>query len=219
VTGVSAASALRKAGQALLVWTMAAAVLWFVWPPVLSLPQLWMLAAVSALANVFQPAYSLFERSRTPYDRHTAAQIVWTVYLTQVAALTELVLRRRASVPLDALTWVAFGAMLAGLGLRTWAVLLLGRFFTWNIEIQPGQGIVRSGPYRLIRHPSYTGALVTFVASCVLLRSWIAAVLALVALTLAFWRRIRYEEKLLRVAFPEYDEYASHTGMLLPRLH
>ena len=219
MASVSVDSALRKAGQALLVWTLAATILWFVWPPALALPQLWMLATVSALANVFQPAYSLFERARTPYDRHTAAQIVWTVYLTQVAALIELVLRHRTSLPLDVLTWIAFVAMLAGLALRTWSVLLLGRFFTWNIEVQPGQGIVRSGPYRLIRHPSYTGALVTFVASCVLLRSWIAAVLAVVALTLAFWRRIRYEEELLRAAFPEYAEYATHTGMLLPRLH
>jgi protein-S-isoprenylcysteine O-methyltransferase len=215
---VVAGSALRKAGQALTVWTIAASILWFVWAPALSLPQFWMVAAVSVLANTFQPSYSLFERSRTPHDRYTAVQIVWTVYLTQIASLIELVLRGRARMPLDALSWAAFGAMLAGFALRTWSVLLLGRFFTWNIEVQAGQGIVRKGPYRLIRHPSYTGALLTFAASCVLLRSWLAAVLATVALTAAFRRRIRYEEQLLRRAFPEYSEYASHTGMLFPKL-
>jgi len=181
------------------------------------LPQVWMLAGVSVLANVFQPSYSLVEASRTVDDRHTAAQIVWTVYLTQIAALTELVLRDRVRMPLGALSWVAFGVMLAGLGLRTWAVALLGRFFTWNIEIQPGQAIVEHGPYRLIRHPSYTGALLMFVASCVLLRSWISAVLAAVALAVAFRRRIRYEERLLSAAFPQYADCASQTGMLFPR--
>ena len=206
-----------KAARALAAWIVAAAVLAWVWPPALALPQLWMLAAVSVLANALQPAYSLFEGSRTAEDRGTAVQIVWTVYLTQIAALAELVLRRRVALPLDALTWLAFAVMLGGLALRTWAVLRLGRCFTWNVEVQPGQRLVQDGPYRLIRHLSYTGALVTFVASCVLLRSWIAAALAAAALPLAFRRRIGYEEALLAATFPEYRAYCARTGALFPR--
>ncbi len=207
-----------KAARALAAWIIAAAVLAWVWPPALGLPQLWMLAAVSVLANAFQAAYSLLEGSRTEHDRGTAVQIIWTVYLTQIAALAELALRRRVALPLDALTWAAFATMLGGLALRTWAVSALGRFFTWNVEVQAGQRLIQDGPYRLIRHPSYTGALVTFVASCVLLRSWIAAALAAVALPLAFWRRIGYEEMLLAATFPEYRAYAARTGALFPRL-
>lgn len=67
--------------------------------------------------------------------------------------------------------------MIGGLTLRT-VILLVGPWFTWNVAVQAGQKLVSRGPYRLIRHPSYTGALIVFVASCVLLRSWVIAVLA-----------------------------------------
>ena len=89
-------------------------------------------------------------------------------------------------------------------------------WFSWNVRFQTGQQLVSCGPYRLIRHPSYTGALITFVASCVLLRSWVVAVMAALALALAFARRIRYEEALLVKALPGYQAYMSRTAKLVP---
>jgi protein-S-isoprenylcysteine O-methyltransferase Ste14 len=212
------AAALRKALQALGIWFVVLLILEAIWPPALHLPQLWMVVGVSIPANVLQPAYRPFEGSRTPEDRGTAAQILWTVYLTQAAALVELVLRRRVALPIDLVTWTAFAAMIGGLALRTWAVVLLGHWFTWNVAVQAGQQVVSRGPYRFIRHPSYTGALITFVASCVLLRSWAVATLAAIALTVAFLRRTRCEEALLVKTLPGYDTYMSRTGRLLPRL-
>lgn len=212
------AGTLRKTLQASGIWALVLLILAAAWPPALHLPQLWMVVSVSVLANILQPAYSPLEGSRTPEDRGTAAQILWTVYLTQAAALLELVLRRRVALPLDLTTWAALSAMLAGLALRTWAVVLLGKWFTWNVTVQAGQELISRGPYRLIRHPSYTGALITFVASCVLLRSWVVATLAVFALTAAFLRRIRCEEALLLRTVPGYDAYVSRTGRLLPRI-
>jgi protein-S-isoprenylcysteine O-methyltransferase len=207
---------LRKALQALGIWALVLLVMAAIWPPALYLPQLWMVASVSVLANILQPAYRPFEGSRTPEDRGTAAQILWTVYLTQAAALLELVWRRRVAIPLDLTTWAALASMVGGLALRTWAVGLLGPWFTWNVTVQTGQQLVTRGPYRFIRHPSYTGALIMFVASCVLLRSWVVAVLAVLALVLAFRRRIRYEEALLVKTLPGYQGYISRTYKLFP---
>jgi protein-S-isoprenylcysteine O-methyltransferase len=212
------ASTLRKTLQAAGIWGLALAVVAAIWPPALGLPQLWMVVSVSILANILQPSYRPFEGSRTPQDRGTAAQILWTVYLTQAAALLELVWRRRLAASLDLTTWAALSAMSAGLALRTWAVLVLGPWFTWNVTVQAGQQLVSHGPYRLIRHPGYTGALITFVFSCLLLQSWVAALLAAFALTLAFLRRIRYEEALLAKTLAGYGEYVSRTGCLLPRI-
>ncbi len=207
-----------KALQAGAIWIPAILVLAALWPPALRLPPFWMLLGVSVLANMLQPAYRPFEGSRTPEDRGTAAQILWTVYLTQAAALVELVWRRRLGLPLDAITWAAFAAMLGGLALRTWAVWVLGSWFTWNVTVQTGQEVVSHGPYRYLRHPSYTGALITFVASCVLIRSWVVAVIAAFALTVAFLRRIRYEETLLARTLVGYGAYMARTGGLLPRI-
>jgi len=206
--------ALQAAGIASLVLLVLAAI----WPPALHFPQLWMVVGIGMLANILQPSYRPFEGSRTREDHVTAAQILWTVYLTQAAALLELAWRRPLALPLDLLAWVAFCAMIAGLALRTWAVVVLGSWFTWNVTVQPGQQLVSHGPYRRIRHPGYTGALLTFVATCVLLRSWVAAALAALTLSAAFLRRIRHEEALMTGSFAEYEAYASRTGRLVPRL-
>jgi protein-S-isoprenylcysteine O-methyltransferase len=218
VTKSAVVGTIKKALQAIGIWLAALTVLAAIWPPALRLPQLWMSVGVSMLANILQPSYRPFEGSRTPQDRGTATQILWTVYLTQAAALLELVWRRRLFLPLDLITWLAFIAMIAGLALRTWAVVLLGPWFTWNVTVRPGQQLVSRGPYRFTRHPSYAGALITFVANSVLLRSWTAAELTAAALTLAFSRRIRYEEALLAETLPGYDAYAARTGGLLRRI-
>ena len=133
---------------------------------------------------MFQPSYQPFEGSRTPEDKGTARQILWTVYVTQILAVTEIVCRRRVSLPLNWVTIITAIMIAFGLILRTWAVVSLGRWFTWNVTVQPGQVLVTDGPYRVIRHPSYMGAWLMFVGSCVLLRSYVAALVGIDIATL-----------------------------------
>ena len=210
--------ATAKVIQASLICGLIVGVLGLVWPAALNLPQLWLVLFVSVLANVFQPSYQPFERSRTPEDRGTARQILWTVYVTQILAVTELVYRRRVSLPLNWVTIITSIVIALGLILRTWAVVSLGRWFTWNVTVQPGQALVTDGPYRVIRHPSYVGAWLMFVGSCMLLRSYVAALAASMLLLLAFLRRIRHEESLMLATFPEYQAYKETTGSLVPRV-
>ena len=210
--------ATAKAIQASLICGLILAVLGLVWPAALNLPQLWLVVLVSVLANVFQPSYQPFERSKTPEDRGTGRQILWTVYATQILAITELAYRRRVSLPLNWETIVTAIIIAFGLILRISAVVSLGCWFTWNVTVQPGQVLVTDGPYRVIRHPSYTGAWLMFVGSCVLLRSYVAALAASILLLLAFLRRIRHEESLMLATFPEYEAYKETTGSLIPRV-
>ena len=210
--------ATAKVIQASLICGLIVGVLGLVWPAALNLPQLWLVLFVSVLANVFQPSYQPFESSGTPEDKGTARQILWTVYVTQILAVTELVYRRRVSLPLNRVTIITSIVIALGLILRTWAVVSLGRWFTWNVTVQPRQTLVTDGPYRLVRHPSYMGAWLMFVGSCVLLRSYVAALAASMLLLLAFLRRIRHEESLMLATFPEYEAYKETTGSLVPRI-
>ena len=104
-----------------------------------------------------------------------------------------------------------------GLLIRWTAIIHLGRFFTVNVAIAEDHRLITTGPYRYVRHPSYTGSLLIFLGyGLCMLNFWsIAAVL--IPIGLAFLWRVRVEEAALREAFGErYRAYAAKTPRLLP---
>jgi protein-S-isoprenylcysteine O-methyltransferase len=187
-------------------------------PDALHHPQLWILVAVAGAISIFQPAYKPFDKSAPPQDRGTATQIVWSVYLTQLAGIIEAIyFRYPDSFRWDAVTTAALVAMLAGLGLRIWAVITLGRFFTWFITVYQDHQVIRSGPFRFIRHPAYGGALILFVATLVFLHAWVGAALSFVFQLFAYLRRIRYEEAMMIERLGDkYKAYVREVGALVP---
>ncbi|HYG79103.1 MAG TPA: isoprenylcysteine carboxylmethyltransferase family protein [Pyrinomonadaceae bacterium] len=189
-------------------------------PGALRFPQLWILVAVALGISVFQPAYKPVDGAAPPHDRGTATQIVWSVYLTQLVGIVEAVFfRYPESFRWDAVTTVALVGMVVGLGLRVWAVLTLGRFFTWHITVYEDHQVIRSGPFRFIRHPAYCGALILFVATMVFLHAWVGAALSLVFQLFAYVRRIRYEEAMMIDRMGEsYRAYTREVNALVPLL-
>ena len=78
---------------------------------------------------------------------------------------------------------------------------------------------MRRGPYRVLRHPSYTGALLTVIGFGIGTGSWAAALVAIVPITFAFLYRIRIEERVLADAFPDaWPGYVRETRRLIPFL-
>jgi protein-S-isoprenylcysteine O-methyltransferase Ste14 len=112
---------------------------------------------------------------------------------------------------------VGTAILIAGAGFRVWAIVALGRFFTVTVTIQEDHRVVDTGPYRLLRHPSYTGLLVALVGLGIALDNWLS-LLALTALPLVgVLLRIRAEEAALSDALGErYASYASRTDRLIP---
>ena len=109
--------------------------------------------------------------------------------------------------------------LLASVALRLWSVHLLGRNFSPEVSVDSGQELIKSGPYRLIRHPAYTGLLLTFAFLGLAFRSWVASCAILLLLVPCFLYRIRIEEAALKSSFgPAYEEYCRTTWRLLPYL-
>jgi protein-S-isoprenylcysteine O-methyltransferase Ste14 len=107
--------------------------------------------------------------------------------------------------------------LLAGAAFRIWAIVVLGRFFTVTVTIQPDHRIVEDGPYRRLRHPSYTGLLAALAGFGLALGNWLS-LLALVVLPLAgVLLRIRAEEAaLVRALGDGYRAYEARTDRLIP---
>jgi protein-S-isoprenylcysteine O-methyltransferase Ste14 len=107
--------------------------------------------------------------------------------------------------------------MAAGLVIRQWAILALGRFFTIDVRVQPDQTVVDRGPYRWVRHPSYTGLVLFFVGVGLALSNW-ASLIVLAVLPLAgLLVRIHSEERALVAALgDDYRRYAATRRRLFP---
>lgn len=116
-----------------------------------------------------------------------------------------------------ALLWSGNTLMLLGMLFRWWAIRVLAEHFTVDVTIARHHRLIRSGPYRGLRHPSYTGLVVTLVGLLCALGSWAAPLVVAAPLWRALRRRIRVEEAALSAAFPvEYPAYARTTRRLLP---
>lgn len=109
--------------------------------------------------------------------------------------------------------------MVLGIVLRMWAISFLGRYFTGIVTLQPGQKVVRDGPYRWVRHPSYTGALLTTFSYPFAAGGLLTLVVAIAVMPLAFAYRIRVEERMLAEGLgDEYRAYMRETRRLIPGL-
>jgi protein-S-isoprenylcysteine O-methyltransferase Ste14 len=92
----------------------------------------------------------------------------------------------------------------------------LGSFYTRTLRTTQDQHVVDTGPYRMIRHPGYTGALLVWIGLALASRSVPAIILVTGLMGRAYQRRITAEENLLQRALPECDHYSRRTKKLLP---
>jgi protein-S-isoprenylcysteine O-methyltransferase Ste14 len=143
------------------------------------------------------------------------------VLLTNLAALLVLIPIRGLGrlLPANVLLMSAGVAVeAAGVALAIWARRHLGRNWSGEITVKVDHELVRSGPYRVLRHPIYTGILMMYVGAALVTGGWLAMI-GLATVSFAYWRKIRLEEVTLDGAFgAQYAEYRRTTAALLPRI-
>lgn len=122
-------------------------------------------------------------------------------------------------IPMEYLSrqWLAITLCAIGLGLRYWAVVNLGRFFSTHVLIQHQHQLITHGPYQWIRHPAYTGLLLALAGAGWAMGDFLALLLLIVIPFFAFKTRIAMEEKKLIKQFgQQYLVYLNKTYKLLP---
>lgn len=107
--------------------------------------------------------------------------------------------------------------MILGIIIRQWSIAVLGSFFSPRIGVQKNQKVVDNGPYKLIRHPAYTGFLLILTGIGLAWQSGIAVIIILLGFGIAIGYRIHVEEKMLISALgDDYIEYMKRTKRLIP---
>jgi protein-S-isoprenylcysteine O-methyltransferase Ste14 len=114
--------------------------------------------------------------------------------------------------------WIGLGVFWCGIGLRLWSFRTLGRYFTFTVQTSADQPVITAGPYRVVRHPSYTGVLLAAIGlSLLLFANWLSLLLVTAALFAGLGYRIRVEERALLVQLGDsYRHYASTRKRLVP---
>ncbi len=106
----------------------------------------------------------------------------------------------------------------AGLGLAVWARAHLGRNWSGIVTVKKDHALIRTGPYRIVRHPIYTGLLLALIGTAAAIGEW-RGVVAVICALIGFLRKIQVEEKRMRENFPEYSRYRQQTAALIPLLY
>lgn len=113
--------------------------------------------------------------------------------------------------------WLGIVLIYVGLAFRLYAIIVLGRYFTPSVAIIADQPVVEDGPYKLIRHPAYTGLLIMFLGFGLGSTNWLSLLSLMGCALIGLSYRIYVEERILQEHLGQrYREYMQRTKRLIP---
>ncbi|HZT67137.1 MAG TPA: isoprenylcysteine carboxylmethyltransferase family protein [Acidimicrobiales bacterium] len=117
----------------------------------------------------------------------------------------------------NAAFWAGLAVMWGGVALRFWAFRTLGRYFTFNVMTSADQNVVTAGPYRVIRHPGYAGAMLAMAGLGLTIGNWVSLAAIVLVPLIGMVNRIRVEEAaLLGTLGPSYQAFSEGRKRLVP---
>jgi protein-S-isoprenylcysteine O-methyltransferase Ste14 len=118
------------------------------------------------------------------------------------------------------LSFVGLSLIVLGLVVRWIGIGTLRRHFTVDVSIQKDHRLIRTGMYRFVRHPAYTGSLLSFLGLGLSYSNYLSLLIVFVPICAVFLYRIEIEEKVLLAAFgEEYRAYCESTNRLIPGIY
>jgi protein-S-isoprenylcysteine O-methyltransferase Ste14 len=116
------------------------------------------------------------------------------------------------------IVWLGLLMTIAGLLFACWARAILGRNWSGVVQLKQDHELIEAGPYRYVRHPIYSGLLLAFLGTALMIGEW-RALLALAIIAASFWRKLRLEERWLGEYFGDaYTDYMRRVKALVPRI-
>jgi protein-S-isoprenylcysteine O-methyltransferase len=182
------------------------------------LPSPLVLAAIYGLSELYL-ALTRHSQTQTVSRDRCSLVLLWTIIIVSLWSGIQMIrLFPGATVPYPSGFYLfGFWLFLGGLILRWYSIGYLGRYFTVDVSISAEHKLIDSGPYRHIRHPTYTGALLAFLGLGLCFGNWLSILFLTLPIIAAFLWRIRIEERvLLHGLGKNYRAYVERTSRLIP---
>jgi len=152
-------------------------------------------------------------------DRGSKPLIYVSTFLAFIAAFLapSMLPEAEVALPHEPLFITAMVIDWLGIALYGWALLTLGGFFRTSVQLLEGQKLVTRGPYRLLRHPAYTGGILMFAGMGLGLGNWASALAMPLLVAIAYVWRIHVEEIALAERFgAEFEAHRKRTWAVIP---
>ncbi|SDS07477.1 methyltransferase family protein [Actinopolymorpha singaporensis] len=159
------------------------------------------------------------KRRRGASGADLRSEVVFRVFFFAGILMLPLAQTLVPGAVLDGRAVFGLGALVGWLGLllRWWSFATLGKYFTVVVKTSPDQLIVSDGPYRLLRHPSYTGLLAALLGCGLMMGNWAGTCVSyLLILTALIYRLLREERTMINALGDGYRDFARHRARLLP---
>jgi len=183
-------------------------------------PEIVILLIITSFLILTQPNFDLKEaRQNKGTDKWSFWAIMVTTTVGQIISVFEWSLSPRVESfnLIEANILIGICLMIIGLVIRIVAITSLGRNFSGTVQIKSNQEIIKTGLYKFLRHPSYTGAWMVMLGSSILLGSILGLLILGVGMIIIYVYRIKVEEKALIEFFGEkYIGYQKTTWKMFP---
>ncbi|MDB5211981.1 MAG: isoprenylcysteine carboxylmethyltransferase family protein [Sediminibacterium sp.] len=165
-----------------------------------------------------QPPVSVKETGdQKSSDRFSVILILLMSFISVVVPVVDWAYFKDAAGNFTIYSAIGILMVVTGISFRAWAVRSLGKYFTATVQIKDDHRLVKTGPYHIVRHPSYTGAFLALIAGGVILESLAGFIISCIAMIIAYYVRIGIEEKELIARFGnDYLAYKRETKMIIP---
>lgn len=187
-------------------------------PSLILNPKILVIIIGSVCVWLTQPAFSVAETSEKKHsDKFSVILILSMSLISGVVPILDWAYFKGDKNNFSWMTVTGVIMIVTGVLFRAWSVRTLGKYFTPTVQIKDEHPLIRSGPYRIIRHPSYFAAFLSLAGAAVLLESLTGMLVTIIAMSFAYYVRIGIEEqKLIEHFGNRYREYMLHTKRIIP---
>ncbi len=172
--------------------------------------------------SLSQPPVRFFSKNpNDQHDRHSVTLLMASgILIFLIPALEFLILNKSPACVCNWISILGLSMAIGGLAFRVYAIYVLGKFFTSSVQIQNDHRLIEHGPYKYLRHPSYTGALVMALGVSFMLRSYAGLLFCVFGFFPTYMYRIHAEEIALSSKLGDvYQAYQSRTKKLIPFIY